>query len=276
MKLQILIPYFAPVLSERMQRNMELTSKYLRTFHSDVMVLYAPNAFGPDDHAIWQKERLINHAVAQLPGEVDTVAWIDGDIMFSNPYWLETAERMLKNAVAVQLFSQFWRGNHLGEMSQSSCFRGAVSLWKEGLPIVSPGGAWIARRELFTQGGGLYDCDIVGGGDSTAFHAWTGMRWKRSIPAGLSRSIEEWSHVASGFVRGRISHVPGSAIHLWHGDRENRQYNERYQILLRHDFDPQRHLTIGSRGAWQWSEAAPMGLRRDILAYFEGRKTDSG
>ncbi|WP_129677916.1 hypothetical protein [Candidatus Chloroploca sp. Khr17] len=41
---------------------------------------------------LWQKERLINLGVSHLPPQAQKVAWLDGDILFTNPDWaVETA-----------------------------------------------------------------------------------------------------------------------------------------------------------------------------------------
>lgn len=38
---------------------------------------------------IWQKERLLNLALAALPARITKVAWLDDDRLFSNPRWAE-------------------------------------------------------------------------------------------------------------------------------------------------------------------------------------------
>lgn len=270
MKLRILIPFFVTVPSQRILRNLEITKTYLQAF-APVDVITAPA--GSD--AIWQKERLLNHAVANLPGEVDTVAWIDGDCLFGNIYWLDQAVEKLKQSLAVQLYSHFVRPDRHGIIGAGSTHDGAVYHWKtHQLYSGCPGAAWIARRELFSAGNGLFDADIMGGGDSTAMHAWIGMVWSRPMSVQLRAAMDAWSVRATKFVRGRIDYVPGAILHLWHGDPQHRKYNERYQILVDEGFDPERHLTIGRSGEWCWTQAAPQKLKQRMRDYFTSRRDD--
>ncbi len=71
---------------------------------------------GPDDadlsiricggDLMWQKERLLNLALARLPAEVEFVAWIDCDVIFCDPDWGARALEALETHRAIQLFSE--------------------------------------------------------------------------------------------------------------------------------------------------------------------------
>ena len=55
---------------------------------------------------MWQKERLLNLAVAALPSHVKYVAWIDCDVLFDNPDWADEAKEMLAGSSVIQLFGE--------------------------------------------------------------------------------------------------------------------------------------------------------------------------
>lgn len=55
-------------------------------------------------HIMWQKERLLNIALSHLPKEVEKVAWLDCDILFSNADWAVQASKLLDSVPVVQLF----------------------------------------------------------------------------------------------------------------------------------------------------------------------------
>lgn len=55
---------------------------------------------------MWQKERLLNIALAALPGECDSVAWLDCDVIFDSNDWPERARQALKSFAIVQLYSE--------------------------------------------------------------------------------------------------------------------------------------------------------------------------
>ena len=55
---------------------------------------------------MWQKERLLNIAISQLPPECDQVAWFDCDVVFPDSRWMSDMSAALEHAVVIQLFSQ--------------------------------------------------------------------------------------------------------------------------------------------------------------------------
>ena len=68
-----------------------------------------------DDAAVlWQKERLLNVALQALPSSCRKVAWLDCDIFFTAPGWIEDANSLLDRypspwlIVAVSAQSQVW------------------------------------------------------------------------------------------------------------------------------------------------------------------------
>ena len=56
---------------------------------------------------LWQKERLLNLAIATLPESCDAVAWLDGDVLFERQDWGADARRLLETFALVQLYSHF-------------------------------------------------------------------------------------------------------------------------------------------------------------------------
>lgn len=55
---------------------------------------------------MWQKERLLNLAVAALPDHVRYVAWIDCDVLFENPNWAEEATEALAHNRVIHLYDE--------------------------------------------------------------------------------------------------------------------------------------------------------------------------
>src|SRR4029079_13310383 len=58
---------------------------------------------------MWQKERLLNLAVAALPAACTKVAWIDADILFAEPNWAAETSRRLDDFPIVQPFDRVVR-----------------------------------------------------------------------------------------------------------------------------------------------------------------------
>jgi len=225
---------------------------------------------GTAENQLWQKERLINMSVKNLPTHVRFVAWIDHDIVFNRQSWLSDSVDMLQGGHdTVQLFSEIiWEGADREVLASTA---GAVYQPNNGAS--NPGAAWIARRSWIDGIGGLHDKCIVGGGDSVWFAGLTGKRrqFESRHSAAFLDHIYRWY---SRLPKSRVGYLPGAVRHLWHGTRENRQYTDRDEILGRMGFDPATHIEIDSSGLLKWSEEAPPEMREAVMSCFAHRRED--
>lgn len=249
-----------------------------------------------DGDVMWQKERLLNHALAHLPDVCKQVAWIDCDLIFDSDDWLAQAGAALSQAPVVQLFTTLRHapvdadptalaGRALG-WSQPSVM---ASIARNGNPATalgsvmirgpaspSPGMAWAARRTLL-QAHGFYDRCIVGGGDTAFACAALGCpevaaRLHQMNPHQRSTYLN-WAEGLFSDVGGHVACLGGTVHHLWHGDLQHRQSSARHARLGPHEFDPRRDLTPGRDGAWRWARSNP-GLHALLRDYFHERRED--
>ena len=58
---------------------------------------------------LWQKERLLNIAISTLPEKITKVAWLDCDVLFSNPDWAVQTSKLLDTLPIVQPFEKLFR-----------------------------------------------------------------------------------------------------------------------------------------------------------------------
>lgn len=263
----------------------------LRPDDADIVVHVA------DGDLLWQKERLLNAALRSLPPECDAVAWLDCDVVFTSPSWRADAVRALATAPLVQLFEDLI---HL-EPGQPATMpsapapperrrRSFAAAWGAGAlpddffrrPELSArlrcncGMAWAARRTLLERHG-LYDSMILGMGDKLVAAAAVGHAADAAAGVEMSPAhaahYRRWAEPFHREVDGRLGAVPGTLLHLWHGDLANRRYVDRYRGFGARAFDPATHLRPGSDGAWRWG-AAGTELRDEVAAYFRGRRED--
>jgi hypothetical protein len=145
---------------------------------SDILRVRSPDI-------LWQKERLLNLAIQRLPPQAHKVAWLDCDVLFSNPGWAVQTARLLDNFPVVQPFEQcvylYPTGVETNEkwsptfqsfayMHQYDCNPGFC----EGYFRPSATGfAWAARRELLDRHG-LYDGCLSPIADHLMTHAMVG------------------------------------------------------------------------------------------------------
>jgi hypothetical protein len=252
---------------------------------------------------MWQKERLLNVAIAALPAACTKVAWLDCDVLFADPAWAVETSRRLERQAVVQPYERVVRLPRGAE-----AYRGEGDVW-DGFAAVAArdpdallsgrfdrhghtGFAWAARREIIARHG-LYDACIAGSGDHMMAHAFCG-DWESSCidriigPAdnhhaghraghrtGHRTWFEAWSRRVYPDVRARVGYAPGTILHLWHGEVADRRYVDRNRELARFDFDPATDLRVGPTGGWEWASEKPE-LHRWAVEYFGHRREDGG
>jgi hypothetical protein len=216
---------------------------------------------------MWQKEALINAAIRDLPPEFDAIAWIDGDLLFDNADWYEQTGRALESTPVVQMFTTV---TYLGPNDEptrrgwSTAAVGDRAKWR------APGGAVACRRELLEHG--IYDRDILGGGDDILMSACLGCHERvcRKLNEPFQASVRRW---CESFGSHSVGAVSGNVRHLYHGALRNRGYATKREILAAHKYDPETDVQVGSNGLLQWSSKKP-ALHAAVRDYFVGRRED--
>jgi hypothetical protein len=72
----------------------------------------------------------------------------------------------------------------------------------------------------------------------------------------------------------RLGYVPGVIRHYYHGSKKNRNYTERWTILMKHAFSPFKHITYDYNGVLIPTNEFSDEFKEDIMNYFRERKED--
>ena len=248
---------------------------------------------------LWAKECLLNVALANLPGSSTQVCWCDCDILFENPLWAIKCSDALRSFKVVQPYgTSYFLGPH-ETMKAHGMFRSSASMASyyvnsHKATFVNspnmfkghPGYVWAARKEVLTRMGGFYDKCILGHADIVMGLAFchqtsrdgalsdTWSHWKPGWSQALLSDARQWQRHTSALVDGNVGYVPMNIFHLWHGPRNNRNYEKRGALIA--DFDPNTHLSrLSTEHVWKWSEKAhTVGLPERCKMYFKSRKED--
>ena len=308
--------YFNPAGFSRILDNLGLFSEGAR--RQGLKLVVVELAFGEDayevpdkmaDHIIrlrsttvlWQKERLLNIALQELPERCDKVAWLDADILFDNCAWVEQTSGLLQRYVVVQPYDVA-----LGlspqvpvALSVSQVRHDQVEFCKMGiafdqitnsgaLPVDEkmqvrghPGFAWAARRSVLARHG-FYDRHILGSGDRImswamyGFHEFLEVQKLYGTLCSQAQAVDaiEWSRRFFADVRGSVFFTNGPIFHLGHGSMLNRRYVERQSILKDANFDPRIDISLDSNRCWRWSSDKPE-LHQRTCEYFDQRNEGS-
>jgi hypothetical protein len=246
---------------------------------------------GPD--LMWQKERLLNLAVAALPDACRGAAWLDCDVVFPDPTWSRRALDMLAEYAVIHLFEAAYElppGAEPDERGRAAADRrlslvhaaatgaDAPALARQDIRKLGflAGFAWAAPADLLRRHR-FYDACVMGSGNRAIYSAGLGrfgdpIDYHRMGPA-WARHYRAWAEPYYDAVRGRVRCLSGEVYHLWHGDLARRRHADRHQDFQPFAFDPAADIAVHESGCWRWN--SPKHAMHDFVqAYFASRRED--
>lgn len=238
---------------------------------------------------MWQKERLINYGISQLPSSCESYAWIDCDVIFFNDNWANMASDMLKSEDIIQLYKKVYHfPKDLFEYDGSRMVSIQSVFWQKlihknwlerrkskELPFSSPGFAWAAKRNAFDHAGEMYDRNIIGSGDTfivdCLLDSWSIHGFYKKFTNKMKEDMFSWK---DEFLKRKLkyNYLPIDIGHLWHGSLKNRQYMDRHNIILDHNYDPQKDIILKD-SVYEWN-STKNEMHKLIKDYFFLRRED--
>lgn len=218
---------------------------------------------------IWQKERMLNHLVTQLPDKYEYIAWVDCDIIFKKENWQEPLIEAIESYGAVQLFEyvEFLNENNVVERRWPG-----TGLTNINKPVTyHPGFAWATKRSNFP----LYEHSICGTGDLCMAEWWLHQFNTKNAnfkSKGWRDHSEKESLRFAKMTNGKITCIEGDIIHLFHGTFIDRQYHLHSSEVGKRDYDPESDIIIGENGLFEWANNEP--LQDYLKSYFQNRNED--
>jgi hypothetical protein len=255
------------------------------------------------DSALWQKERLLNIGLQNLPDDCDKFAWLDADIIFLNNNWVKETSDLLNNYAIVQPFSTYIRlGRGVLNMDKKELegvpfsryidvegkrfFGIGYKISQLGKRVLTKtiheyghaGLAWAARRDIFKEVG-LFDRSLLSAVDMLMAHLFYNNKLEKDcdyyVTGSIKKCLYEWSDKIYSKINGSVYFTNCAVLHLWHGAMEKRDNQECKAILDKFKFDPYQDIKKDANGCWTWSSKKP-GLHKAFKKYFYIRnETDS-
>lgn len=233
---------------------------------------------------LWHKENMINVGVQHLPDTWKYMAWIDADIEFIRPDWIEETVHMLQHHYVVQMFqtaidlgpNQEHLATHHGFVYQYHRNTQPPKAYGEW----HPGFAWAIRRDAWDMIGGLIDTAILGAADNHMAKGLIGRVSEtihKDIHPEYAHKLFQWQERAVRHLKMDVGYVPGTIYHMWHGKKRDRRYWDRWKILVENQFNPDTDLKKDWQGIWQLEvhDERQMRLRDQLRYYFQSRNEDS-
>jgi hypothetical protein len=258
-----------------------------------------------DNQEIWLKENSLNLLIERLPSDWRYVAWIDADVSFARPDWAQETLHLLQHYDFLQMFSH---AQDLGVNYEPSVvtpgfvtsamkeeivkpernfveryYYGIVERGKkeEKWLYRHPGFCWAARRSALDKVGGLIDWTVLGSGDWVMANALWG-EVDKTIRGGYTEGYKNmcrvWEDRALRHIRKNVGYMPGLVNHYFHGEKKDRNYNNRWRLLVQMNFDPITDLKKDTQGLWQLQDDGTerfINLRNGLREYARLRTEDS-
>lgn len=234
----------------------------------------------------WHKESLLNVGLRHIPRHVRYIGIADADVAFDRRDWaLETIEALQSHPI-VQPWSDALDLGARGEVLKHHRSFGA--LWVSGELLQKaatgryddlghPGFFWAATREFLADVGGLIDRAVLGSADRHMAMACIGRGDKSFNPRvtnAYKAMVMGWQARALAAGGVHLGVVPHSTIrHFFHGHKDLRRYVDRWQILVKHQYDPVRDVILNLDGVIELA-GNKHHLARDIHKYFRDRSED--
>lgn len=231
-----------------------------------------------DRNILFQKEAMLNRVVSLVPDHYTKIAWFDADVWFENAGWYDYAEALLDNYQVVQLYdSAKW----ISQDGSIEIQRDSIAKWnahgrKGAVSTSHTGFAWAARRELWTQFGGLFPHCITGSGDVFSAIAFCGIDPEQhpllaTDRQNLNADFKRWAWKVKEWTGGRVGYVPGIIYHEWHGSRRDRNYVKRHEVCSR---IAKSDVRLNENGLHEWAETASPEVVAAVKGYFIERRED--
>jgi hypothetical protein len=158
----------------------------------------------------------------------------------------------------------------------SFCFQFTKQLPYSKKPVNfwHPGYAWACTRKTYDRIGGLYEDAILGSGDNIMALSII----QKAKYAINEQYTEEYINSIFEFEKKtkllRIGYVPGVIRHYYHGSKKNRNYGNRWKILVDNHYNPAKHISRDENGIIVPSSQCPNTLLTSIMDYFKSRNDD--
>lgn len=218
--------------------------------------------------SLFYKEALWNRLEREIPPQYTKVAFLDSDIIFSDPDWLDKISILLDSCDIVHPFETVDRLNLAYEKLDT-----LVSSVKTP-SVIGAGFGWALTRDYFHRIGGFFENDYLGNNDMLFYYSITSENF--------NANSDKYSLIKDMFIpymnqvkstEPSITYLNTHIYHLSHGTLKNRKYGDRHVLTLggiKESWDSL--FSLNSDGFWELTDDS---LNKKMIDYFVSRNEDS-
>jgi hypothetical protein len=217
--------------------------------------------------ALFYKEALWNRLEKEIPSQYTKIAFLDSDVIFSEPDWLDKMSILLDSCDLVHPFETVDRLNLAYEKCDT-----LISSVKDR-NILGSGMGWSITRESFRAIGGFFDKGILGNGDTLFYNCMVPTINIKNEQYFLIQEFYLAYRTNFQNINPKVTYLNTHIYHLSHGTLKNRKYGSRHNEILGQIRTPWNSLfSLNSDGFW---ELIDNSLSKKMIDYFISRKEDS-
>lgn len=231
---------------------------------------------------LWVKENLINKGFDNLPSDWEYACWLDRDILFTNNNWVHETIQKLKSYDIIQPWSQclFLDKNKCLQPAElavySFCFSFCENI--DTPHFKHPGQVWAINKQFFRKLQGLYEYCILGGADSYLAMCIDSTINKDVFESTYTNRKSQYGNTLQLFKEKfkdvKTNYVYGVIIHYYHGEIVKRNYSTREEILIKNNFDLNKHITKDENNVLMYTQEGKF-LEKYVSLYFKRRQEDN-
>jgi len=286
----VLLAFFNPVPFKRPLKNLLYTIHCLKEAKIPYYVAECvffdrkPEVPGADltvrsDSLMFYKEQLLNLLEPLVPEKYTKLVFLDCDILFSAPDWVDQISSKLDEADIIQPFSNaawlYPDNTRVRVKKQSYGYAIAHNLTHKPPHAFHPGFAWALKRDIFRKIGGFYDKAVVGNGDIMFVFSIINNLDASYVERYAPCILDTWKAYNENVqrIKPSVGYIVMDAFHLFHGMRKDRQYVSRHHNInqrLAGAWD--NNIYLNKDGLYEFKH--PAEFNKINMAYFKGRNED--
>ena len=229
---------------------------------------------------LFHKERLWNLGARLVDSK--KIIFLDGDVVYKDSNWLRRCCELLDDFDIIQPFSS---ATWLDERGYPDMHRqpmsSAIAAGKTPrLRAYHPGFGWGMTRDAFDRAGGFFDYSVAGNSDALFglslrqseehefVEKWYAQRQDPSINCASYINYKK-NMCEQSFSVGNPENL--ELVHLWHGNRENRQYISRGKLFPRNE-SGEYSVHDAPNGLQEWDNE--VDANKTSQQYFANKRDD--
>jgi hypothetical protein len=240
----------------------------------------------------WSKENLLNIGISRLPHDAKYIATADADIFYRKKGWAAEAVHALQIYTVIQPWSDCYDlGPHDEHLQAHKSFAG---LYMNGQPVIPTGPRfwkfdggpyeyshtgyiWAYMRSFIEEVGGLIEIAGMGSADHHMAYALVNgvdsSMPSRDIMPAYANALRRWQDRAVRSANYKIGATTQTIEHGFHGRKQSRGYQSRWNMFLENKFDPETDLKKNTYGVIEFAGNKPE-LERAFEQYLRARDED--